>query len=146
MCNEGEYLCPPDHDAAGCMMPETCVPVSDDPMADPMAGCPHTHSPDGCPIHPEMPPCMDGEFLCPTDYDSNGCEMPPTCAPPSEDPMTNACPMTHHSDGCPVIPPMDPCAVGEMWCDMGMDFNGCWMGSFCNAGDMCPPPPSPPPM
>merc|ERR1711981_1541745 len=44
---------------------------------------------------------------------------------------------------CPGICSQGTCGQDEMWCDIGVDANGCWMGSWCmpnpNGDAVCPP-------
>ena len=68
-------VCPPDHttcpggiDAAGCPMPDSCMPLT---FGTDGNVCPAT-----CPV-----PCPDGHMFCDGGVDANGCMMPNTCVP-----------------------------------------------------------------
>ena len=68
-------VCPPDHtmcpggiDAAGCPMPETCIPMT---FGHDQAVCPVS-----CPV-----PCSPDDMWCDGGVDANGCMMPNTCVP-----------------------------------------------------------------
>merc|ERR1712154_107924 len=79
---------------------------------------------------PEVPPmeCAEGDQVCPTGADDNGCAYPDTCMPAGE-----PCPVV-----CPRTPPME-CAEGDQACPMGADTNGCSFPDVCMpAGEACP--------
>jgi len=102
-CPEGETVCPIDHTAEGCPMPQTCSgPVAEG--GDPMANCPQTHDPQGCPITAGPPPELPAGTECPVCPEPTPCpegQMPCTSpAPPVKmctDPATGCWPLS-----CPV--------------------------------------------
>merc|ERR1719195_1511936 len=79
---------------------------------------------------PEVPPmeCAEGDQVCPTGADDNGCAYPDVCMPAGAD-----CPVVC----APTPPPM--CGDDDVLCFMGEDDNGCLLPYTCMpAGEPCP--------
>jgi len=79
---------------------------------------------------PEVPPmeCAEGDQVCPTGADDNGCAYPDVCMPAGAD-----CPVVC----APTPPPM--CGDEDVLCFMGEDDNGCLLPDTCMpAGEPCP--------
>merc|ERR1712223_1287726 len=106
VCGPDDMTCGGGVDAAGCQMPDICIPMTG-PIGNDGNACPSA-----CP-----PICAVGDMVCPGGIDHNGCQMPDTCAPGA----TAECPAT-----CPVHCPAD-----HMHCGGGMDMNGCKMPDTC---------------
>merc|ERR1719412_2666648 len=113
-CNENETYCNHPEDANGCWMGSWCAPEG-------------TKCPGECPDvepaecnYPEETMCWGGD-------DSNGCAMPDTCIPAKSAISGN------NGEACWNTCPAPSCNYdeGQMLCDMGFDYNGCYMGSYC---------------
>ena len=108
--NAGQLWCP-SPSVNGCPSPGWC-----------MQGTVTSRFDDAVTCYPTCPMVCEGEGVvaCPGGMDSyTGCPMPDTCAYPYGD--------------CPAICSPPPCDTTMMYCDNGMDENGCWMGGYCAA-------------
>ena len=74
LCPADHATCPGGFDAAGCPMPDTCVPLTTGTDGN---VCPVT-----CPL-----PCPEGQIFCDGGVDVDGCMLQNTCV------GTAGCPM-----------------------------------------------------
>merc|ERR1711997_658358 len=112
-CGKDMMNCPGLMDAAGCQMPNTCMPTKG-PVGTDGTECAVT-----CPTAP----CGKDMLSCPV-VSSNGCPMPASCIPMKGGPVG--------TDGteCAATCPSAPCGKDMINCPV-MSSNGCPMPDTC---------------
>merc|ERR1719334_1576780 len=124
-CNATKMSCDAGYSPEGCWWGNYCIDVVD------IVGCPGI-----CPASCNY----KLEETCDMGYDDDHCWLGNYCLDRAE----GECP-NHHGDSgfydystptgsgsepCPEFYSQD-CNATELYCDSGVDFNGCWMGNYC---------------
>ena len=132
ICTHGQFKCPSQVDPCdGCPTEEICVDTATDKNGEFCPTDPLSAS-HGCPI---LCDDLQGEILCPTMENSNGCKEPAVCMQRTTDNDGEYCPA--HSV-CPAN-----CQADEIACTYGVDARGCQEATLCRAkgtdndGELC---------
>jgi len=114
-CGMEDMWCDNGMDTNGCWMGNYCMPNPDG-----TAECPAPP-----PVCPEVEPaeCGEGEMPCWGGMNADGCPYPDYCTMMEWE----------NTDGskCPGMCSAMCNYEHDLWCDNGVDANGCWMGNYC---------------